>query len=365
MEAVIKRKELLKAISVGGSMAGKNSVIPILNNIKLTIKNGIGRIISTDNEIYISSRFDVVSCDEEVSVCLSINDFSNAISSISEEHITLTFENNTCNITHSKGGISIHFGDSEEFPKPKLEETKNKLKIKNEVLYNLLNEAKNFTSTEVHLGNLGGVNIVFEPNQMYVAAINGLIAYYDHEPHYQEVEEVNTIIPNKAIPVILNMLKKADGVTISIGSSNIMFTSSTSTLVVKQLEGKFPNVRSVLHGDNTIMVTAKRDELIKSFNQCLLFSNKESKLIKMSVNENISLTAANLEQQTNCTSMCDCELWEGEEITIGVNGKFAESCLNCIKSDVVEIQMNNPNKPIILRDQERPNKVILLMPMML
>ena len=56
MQIEVNRKEFISALNVGGSMAGRVKTIPILEDVKITIKGTSAVISSFDNETAITKK---------------------------------------------------------------------------------------------------------------------------------------------------------------------------------------------------------------------------------------------------------------------------------------------------------------------
>lgn len=366
MEVIINRKEFLNAISIGGGMAGKNSVTSMLSNVKFMVKNGVAKVISTDNEVYISHKLNVVSHNDEINVCIDVKDLTNAIKSANGENITMVFSNNNCDVVYNKGKITIPYTDSQDFPKPVMESSVNKHFVDSEKLFNWLKEARNFTCDDSLRPVLSGVNIIIGKNRIGVVATDATSLYYDYDDHEYTGEEVEAIITNKAVNAALSILNETENISIAIGEKNIILTGDNSILVVKKIEGKFPNFKSIIPNNNNITVTADKSELKESFNRGILFANQASKLIKLNIDcGEIMISATDSDFGKGFIETCKCNNTNDEPITIGINGKLINACIDAINSDVITINMSQPSRPIVFKDEIKPNKVVLLMPMML
>lgn len=364
MKAVINRKELLNAISIGGSMAEKNSVLPILNTIKFTITGNKAKIISSDNEVFISHKFSVINSDEDVCVCINEKDFSSAIKSIKDEDVLIIFDNNTLSIEYKAGRITIPYEEADGFPTPKINNNTEKHSIRSERLYEWLKSARMFVSDDNLRPILNGVNIIIEEGKLGAVATNGTVLYYDFIDYNYSGETINAVIVTKAIPTILNMINGTDETKITIGSNNIVLSTETTTLVTTKLEGTYPNFKSVIPTNHSIEVTTAKSEITETFNRMLLFANQGSKLIKLNIRDVVmTVTASDFDLGKECSEQCDCQN-DGMEITIGINGKYIQNCINSINSDELIIRMSTPQRPIVFKDKNNENKVIILMPML-
>lgn len=82
MQIEINRKEFISALNVGGSMAGRVKTIPILEDVKITIKGTSAVISSFDNETAITKRTYIVSSTEDAMFCINPRNLVNILKTI-------------------------------------------------------------------------------------------------------------------------------------------------------------------------------------------------------------------------------------------------------------------------------------------
>ena len=116
-------KNLTKAISIVEKAVSRSPSLPILNNILLKTENGRLKLSATNLEVginyFLGSKIDEVG---EIAVPARI--FSDFISSLNEDKITLTTKNNVLNINTDKYKTQILGFDPKEFPIiPKIKST--------------------------------------------------------------------------------------------------------------------------------------------------------------------------------------------------------------------------------------------------
>ena len=58
-------------------------------------------------------------------------------------------------------------------------------------------------------------------------------------------------------------------------------------------------------------------------------------------------------------------MWQGDGLSIGAKANFLAICASNVFSDNIIIEFGTSNQAMLLKDSLRPNKVILLMPMMI
>ena len=115
MKITINQKNLLKALAATERIISRNPSLPILNNILLKTENGRLKIAATNLEIginyYIGAKI-----DETGEIAVPARIFSDFISNLGEEKITLITKNNILSLSTSKYKTQILGLDPKDFP---------------------------------------------------------------------------------------------------------------------------------------------------------------------------------------------------------------------------------------------------------
>ena len=118
MQIEVNRKDFISALNVGGSMAGRVKTIPILEDVKITIKGTSAVISSFDNETAITKRTCIVSSTEDAMFCINPRNLVNILKTIKDENVSLYVVENVCTIVHSKGEATLPVEPAIDFPPP-------------------------------------------------------------------------------------------------------------------------------------------------------------------------------------------------------------------------------------------------------
>lgn len=363
MKITFDRKNLLSALSVGGSMAGRMKTLPILDMAKFHVVGNSVVVSSFDGENAIMKHFTAEETDGDGSFCISPRDLGNILRSLREDLISLEVNDLECTINHSKGTLVLPIDNADDFPTPVKEEPIYSLGVKCEMLYDWLKRAKDFVSNDKIRPVLTGVYMYIEDGEFGVASSDASKLFTDHIIIDDKEAKVNSILSSNAINALLEMINGKDMVKISFCEKNVLFSTRDSKLSCRKIEGAFPRFKMIIPKDNPISVSITKDELVDSVGRANLSANEGSCLLKLNVSENgkLSIDSENIGFQKKAHEECTCQL-DGGEISIGVKGVFLMTCLDAIDSDEVVMEMSSPKRPILIRDKENDNRDVIVMP---
>src|SRR3989344_2369281 len=115
MKITTNYKNLTKAISVVEKIVSRNPSLPVLSNILIKTENGRLKLAATNLEIGIN-YFLGAKVEETGEITVPARIFSDFISNLGEEKITLATKNNILNINTDKYKTQILGADSKDFP---------------------------------------------------------------------------------------------------------------------------------------------------------------------------------------------------------------------------------------------------------
>lgn len=366
MDVSIYKKELVELLKDGGCMAGNSKAIPILDNAKFTFKNGQVVVESCDTECQVAKRGHYIYCSEEMEFLVNPNDFLKAINTLKDDNINFTVNDKVLIVKHKKGKMELPVFDASEFIKPKQLECTNTFAIKSEKLFDWINTAKVFASSDGLRPILMGMYLYIDAQNIGICAtdINKLFTdSYEHE--LQIKDPISATIPSKCFNAIQSVINGTDEVEVRLSQRDITFKTTNSRLTCTQNEGNYPNFRAVIPVSNNIIIDVDKSEIKESIDRSNIFSNKSTSLLELDVRDNqINLSAVDIDFQKASTEEVRCKNTNGK-IKIGVNGEMLSKCLNCLKGEDVRFEMSSPDRAVVLKGNVDKNAIMLFMPMLI
>lgn len=364
----VEKSAFVKALTIGGGYACGNKNLPILDCVKIKVRNGSINIVSSNAENAISYRMDSVESDFEGSFCVGYKSALQYVKLVSGSKVDLMLDDDlkTLKIKHSKGSISLPLYDSSEFPNIDIDKESVSVELDSSLLSNWLYEASSFTKDDDLRPIFGCVLLYQRGKELGCVATDGMKMFYDQME--REGEPFELLISQGALKGICNVAKSCSKVNLSIGSKSVSAKGDGISVVSRIMEGRFPNHMSVIPPTSSIKVIADRKDLMESINRCAVGGSMLTSLVKMSISGmSMFLVAEDIDFSIKAKESIMVN--SNGDITIGVKADHLLKILNAISTDEIIMDMQDPSRSILFHECEQKNvkskKIMLLMPMSL
>jgi DNA polymerase-3 subunit beta len=366
MEIKVNRKTLLDALRFGGMVAGKCKTIPILDDCKVAVKGNRMIVTSTDTEITVAKKVDIIACDvESGEFCIVPSDIINVLNTLRDEEVTLEVNESVCTLVHSRGVAKVAVLPAIDFPSSPASEDAVKFSMDATKLRSWLDAAKSFVANDPLRPALTGMYLAIENGEAWCASSDSHKLYMDG---YKDIEfegrEMSLIIPNKMFGYATSLLDGYASVTVSANGTNVSFIVEDAKISARLVIGQYPKVRSIMPKTNPINVEVNTNDLMSSISRMKLFADKVSNQVVMSFSEDgIKLTCCDLMSNKSCEDFCDVLAYDGASIEICTKAENLEAIVSKVNSETLAFGMSEINRPIVINEADNPNKVLFTMPL--
>ena len=171
------------------------------------------------------------------------------------------------------------------------------------------------------------------------------------------------IIPRKGLNEIRKLLDGLDGnFEIAFEGAQLIVRAESTLLMIRLIEGKYPNYQQLIPQTLKQTIKVRRDELYSTLKRVSLLSNQKSKGVTF------ALSSGRMEVSSNNPEMGDAkeELeidYKGDEFKIGFNAKYILDVLNSIGEETVTLEMNDQLSPGLVKPEADPQYTCVVMPM--
>ncbi len=365
MKVTISLDIFKKQLALINHAVSARSQLPILTNILIEVKGNTLTLSSTDLEIGIVAQIPV-SPEEEGSTTVPARTFSELISSIPDDTITLTLDGSTLEVTSKKTKSLFQTIAASEFPK--LFEEKGleiaKLSMKN--LSHELGAILFSASTETTRPALAGILVRNEEKGFLLVATDGYRLSLKHyvDTMAKEGASLETlIVPARVFREVLYMKDDTETVRVYLEkeANQIIFEGNGITLVGRLIEAEFPNFEKIIPTDHTTEIVFNRDELHKAVKICSIFARDSANIIKLSLKPTQIVVSSQTPSLGENTVEVDAVL-KGEENEIAFNARYLLDALSNLPGDELQFQMTGPLNPGVFTLKEDTSFLHLIMP---
>ena len=370
MQIEVNRKEFISALNVGGSMAGRVKTIPILEDVKITIKGTSAVISSFDNETAITKRTSIVSSTEDAMFCINPRNLVNILKTIKDENVSLYVVENVCTVVHSKGEATLPVEPAIDFPSPAKVKDAQVVTLPCEGLFEWFKRAKVFVASgeKAELRpTLGRIYLYVENGEVGVASSDSFKFFHDR----MMVDELNDVtvdalITPRSIDAILEVVNGNETVDVSFGKKSIVFKVADAMVMSRLIEGAYPKFKVVFDRPYPIEVKIGREEFAESVSRATLSANMASMLLKLTIEPSgkIMIDSEDLFAQRKTHEEVACEV-EGGSLEIGFKGSSLTDCLNTMDGETLIVSFNDHKSPAMFKESDGSAKAAVCLPMLM
>lgn len=372
------QENLNQILNIVSHIASKNSNLPILSNILIKTENKNLMILATNLEIgVIANLRGRVEVDGEFSIDAKL--FSNYISLLPKDRINFEFSGDELKIECQKQKTKIKCQSNNDFPLiPQIEKENPYIISANELKKAIYNTAFSVSNSEIR-PEISGVFMVFLKEELILTATDSYrlaerkIKYIENNkiknPNF-EGEKI--IIPVKTlleVSRIFSSLKddintdNSDNVEIYLGESQIMFIYNGIELISRLIEGRYPEYNQIIPENNSSKIKINTLDLIKTIKTSSLFTKSGVFDVKLDFKNNpneVIIISSSSQTGENISSLNMDKSGEGAEVIL--NYKYLLDGLQNIGSDFVIFELSDSSNPCIIKPENDPNYIYLIMP---
>lgn len=368
---VINRSLLCESLDLGGTFAGRNKSLSVLDNVKVVFR-GDGIVVSSfDSDNASAKRCSCVSKDGFIDgdgFLVNPKDLSSVLKSFSDENAILEIQDAKCKIKHSRGVVSLPVFDLNDFPAIPKDDIRFRLTLPSSIIGTWVSTARSFHSNDALFPALQGFCMTFDGNDIMFAATDRFKLFADTYTNDSSIgidEKVSIVVHNKVFNPLLSLLSLDEKVDITIGTTCVTFAVGDAKLNCRLIEGAYPNVKSIIPQTSVVDVEVPKSDLFDSVKRTLIVANGSSRQLVFNVSyDTMHISAVDMEMGREGKEECPCNVVKGDEIIeFSLKGDNLVSCLGAIDSNDVVFHLISKERAILMSDKERPSKIILTMPM--
>lgn len=370
MKLEIDKKDLLSLIGKTQNIVEKRNTMPVLVNILLEADKNTLKVFATDLEV---SLTDQIACKVSTAGKVAVNakNLFEIIKELSDAPIRLQKkENNWLEISQNKYNSKIVGISAEEYPIFPTYTGQDFIKLDSEVLRDMIDKTIYSISTDETRYHLNGV--YFERLKKKDVSYFRMVATDGHRLSLIEKETPNgmankdssgVIIPRKGLYEIKKLVDSLGGTfEMAIEGSQLIVRHESAVLMVRLIEGKYPNYQQLIPANLSRKVQINRESFLTSLKRVSPVANQKSKGVTL------ILSAGKMEVSSNNPELGDAKDeieidYQGPELKIGFNAKYITDILNSIQDEHIDFELNDQLSPGLLRPHNNVSYTCVIMPM--
>ena len=361
MKFSVSKEKLLEGLQTVQNVVSSRTTLPVLSNVLIQAVDGSLQFTTTDLDVGIR-----IAVEAEVerggATTLPARKLASLVSVLPNTEITVEVDSkNHASIRCGASFFKIHGLPEEEFPPlPKFEGAKT-FNLPQKDLRDGLKKTAYAISTDDARYVLNGVLCSFKENKLTLVATDGRrLALVDVELEFPRSQEVEVIVPTKAVSELQRLLSEEGDVRVSVGENQIAFELNGALLVSKLIDGNYPNYRQVIPNETKERVTLERARFLEAVHRVSLLASDKSNSVKLVFTKN-DLEIAAVTPEVGEARESFAISYKGRDITIAFNPDFLMAPLKNLSTDEVFLDLIDEMSPGVIKIQEP--FLYVLMPM--
>lgn len=369
MDFKIRRDVFLKALTKVQGIIEKKHTLPILANVLIEAKNNEITLIATDLEVGLKSKYEA-DISNEGKVTVSAKKLFEIIKELPDQEIYFSSKSNFwVEIKCGKSVFNLVGLSPDEFPKfPEVDMDMNS--IDKNIISEMIEKTIFSISNDETKFNLTGIFIKYDEdnNDLVFVSTDGHRLSLIRKAVEQSLSGKfadGFILPRKGIIELKKLLESVDGnINFGITDNNFSVNSSDITLIMRMVDGEFPDYNRVIPDLGQNSGTIDRELFLHSLRRISVLSNEKSKGVKIKLSTDMMTITSSNPDLGDAKEELDIS-YQGDEISIGFNARYIMDILQAIKEDNVVLNLKDNISPGRINPENNDNYLSVIMPMRL
>jgi len=172
------------------------------------------------------------------------------------------------------------------------------------------------------------------------------------------------IIPRKGLAELKRLLDEEDTEEFEIGfeGNSGLVRKGDVTLVMRLIEGEFPNYRQVIPQEATTHLIVPVEQLSHALRRVALLSAERSRAVKLDLSDGLLRLTSNNPDLGEAKEEMDVD-YAGDTLSVAFNARYLMDALAAVKAKEVRISFRDETSPTQLTPTNDDDALAVVMPM--
>ncbi len=354
MKFSVAKDQLLNGLQAVQNVVSSRTTLPVLSNVLIQAGENRLDLTATDLDVTICCTVEA-SVQKTGATTIPVKRLFSIVRELGAVEIEVEVD--------EKNGFRVRAGNSyyringlaaEEFPPlPKFAECRT-LTVPQEKLRSMLRRTGFAVSTDETRYVLNGIFFSLREHKITLVATDGRrLALTDEEVEVNEQNQVDFIVPTKAINELTRLLQPAGEVQIQVTENQASFRLKPETghpllLVTKLVEGNYPDYRRVIPGEAEERIPLLREELLQALRRAEIMTSDKSNSVKLTFTKNNLAITANTPEVGEARESLAIN-YKGKDLAVAFNPTYLMDSLKALDQDEVFLELTDDLSPGVVR----------------
>jgi DNA polymerase-3 subunit beta len=374
MKLSIEKADLQRGLARLQAIVEKRSSMPILANVLVTAsgKGETGRLelAATDLEVGIRGA-QPAKVHKPGALTISARKLYDIVRELPDETISLEATSNAyLELRCGRARFTLAGTDAEEYPSLPDFAPGRMVRLQAAVLSQMIEGTMYAASQDETRYNLNGVyfEVVPETSRIRMVATDGHRLALVERTAGSDLSGLasGVIVPRKGLAELKRLVDEEDADEVEIGfeGNSGLVKKGDVTLVMRLIEGEFPNYKQVIPKQSEHHLTVSAEALVRALRRVALLSAEHSRAVKVELAEGKLLLSSKTPDLGEAQEELDVD-YAGPSVGIGFNARYLLDCLGALGAKEIRLGLRDGGSPVEVRPTDDLESVAVVMPMRL
>jgi len=370
MKFSIERSALLRAVGKAQSVVERRNTIPILANVLIETGEGIVTFRATDLDIEVIDRApaEVTRAGASTVPAVTLHEIARKLPEGALVELADDGHSGRLSVTAGRASFALATLPREDFPVMASSEYDSNFAAPAPLLRRLFDKSKFAISTEETRYYLNGVYFHIaeggEGARLRGVATDGhRLARVDAPVPDGAAGMPGVIVPRKTVAELRKLLEDDDTeIAVSVSETKLRFATPDITLTSKVIDGTFPDYERVIPSANARRLELDAGEFARAVDRVATVSSERSRAVKMALSEDSLVLSVNAPDAGSAEEELVVS-YADEALEIGFNARYLLEIAGQIDRENAVFLFNGAGDPVLIREDDDPSAVYVVMPM--
>jgi DNA polymerase-3 subunit beta len=370
MEFTIHKETFLKALQKVQGIVEKRNTMPILSNVLLEATAGVLQVTATDLEVGMKSSYEA-SIVKDGKITVSAKKVYEIIRELPDAEIHFaTRANDWVEIRCGKAFFSIVGLSSDEFPYFQKVNEEAFISLDAAQISGMIEKTAYAICHDETKYNLNGIFIRASEkegrNVLTMVATDGHRLSLVEQGYAGAVgKEMGKgfILPKKGVFELKKIADEGDGqILFGIQDSSAVVRRENTTVIMRLVDGEFPDYTKVIPVANDRVVLVRREEFLHSLKRMAILSSEKFKGIKFEVNPGTMTISSSNPEFGEANEEMEIT-YDGAPLVARFNARYLIDVASVLQGDEVRLLFRDELSPALVKPAGEEGFLAVVMPM--
>ena len=369
MKFTIEKNIILEALNNVTRALSQKLTIPVLNGIKLELKDEGLYLTASDSELTIKcfiAEKDIKKIEGKGIIIIQSKYILDIIRKMPSNEIEFEKEDDLkIKISTNSNEYMLNCYNPDDYPNIVLEESKEFITLKSKIFKEIINQTSYAMSTQEVRPLLTGLNLKISGDILECIATDSYrlskkVINIDND---KEIN-INVVLPGRNITELEKILDdNEEEIQIHVFNNKLLFMYKNIIIQSNLLSGTYPQTSHFIPNDFAYMINLSLKDYFDAIDRAaLLAQNKEKNIVKMRIQDKEMVITSGTAEIGKTEETLKIDSNKNERMEVSFSSKYMLEALKVIKEDNILLLMNDDDKPIVIKPVTDENLTELILP---